>query len=78
MNNNKTWYFLLVASILSVIVFVFMFLGFLLDIKYTIESVEGVGNEIIELSYNHVYSLSWIVCFQFLIIMYLLVIAKKN
>lgn len=65
------------ASVVLLLIFALMFLGFLLDIKYSIESVRGINNTVIELSYNHVYSLSGVIIFQFFIILYLLVMAKK-
>lgn len=77
MNKNKIWYLMLGISIVLLLVFVLMFLGHLLDVKYFIESISGIDNKVIELSYNHIYSLSTIIGFQFFVILYLLVIAKK-
>lgn len=77
MSKNKVWHLMLGASVVLLLIFALMFLGFLLDIKYSIESVRGINNTVIELSYNHVYSLSGVIIFQFFIILYLLVMAKK-
>lgn len=71
----KIWF--TIISFLILIVFVFLFLGFLLDIKYTVESFHGISTKIIETSYRHVYGLSSIILVQFILIGFLISRLKK-
>lgn len=78
MNISKLWYLLLGISVALLLAFVFVFLGALLDVKYTLETIREVDYKVVELSYNHIYALSGIIVFQFFIILYLLVISKNK
>jgi hypothetical protein len=70
--KKTAWYILIGLEILLLFAFGLLILGSLVDVKYQVESIESISNNIIFLFYQQIYSDSVIIVFQFLIVVYLL------
>lgn len=70
--NKVVFYVLIGLEILLLLAFVLLTLGALVDVKYGVESFEGISNSIIASFYSNIYSFSVIIILQFSIITYLL------
>lgn len=70
--NKVIWYVLIGLEILLLLAFVLLTLGALVNIKYGVESFEGISNSVIISFYRNIYSFSAIIILQFLVIAYLL------
>lgn len=75
--TKNTWRVALVALVTSAVIYMLLFLGFLLDVKYQIEGVSEIGTRFAPLFYRHIYIVAGIVALQYIAIVYLLYRLRK-